>query len=284
VGTVETAEESVLRLRADLDALAGRTLPERLAAAVTESLRRDANTLAEAVLAPVLPVVGDRSLVVVPTGRLVTAPWALLPGCVGRPVTVALSATSWLAAHRRQLDPAAANGPVALVAGPGIERGEAEVRKIAARYPRATILTGRGATVGATAAAIDGAALAHVAAHGRHQSENALYSALELADGPLMGYHLQRIATSPLVAVLSTCELGLSEVRPGDESIGMSAALIAAGTTTVIASVGRVADDAAMRAMAAFHRRLADGTRPAAALAAAMAAEDAAAFVCFGAG
>jgi CHAT domain-containing protein len=99
-----------------------------------------------------------------------------------------------------------------------------------------------------------------------------------------MGYDLQQLSVAPRVAVLSACELGLADVRPGHESVGLSTALIAAGTATVVASVGRVADDVAMRVMTGFHRRLAAGAAPAAALAAAAGETEPAGFVCFGAG
>ncbi|WP_027345134.1 CHAT domain-containing protein [Hamadaea tsunoensis] len=290
LGSAAAAEESVLRLRADLDALAGRALPERLATAILAALRRDAEALADVVLAPVLPVVGDRPLVLVPTGGLMVAPWSLLPGCAGRPVTVTPSATTWYAARSRigaapgrSSRPVPGEGPVTLVAGPGNDRAEAEIREIAALYPGSAVLTGSGATAGATAAAMSGAGLVHVAAHGRHQAQNPLFSSFELADGPLMGYDLQQLAAPPRRAVLSTCDLGLADVRPGDESIGLTTALIAAGTVTVVASVGRVADDVAMRVMTDLHRHLAAGGTPAAALAAATGGEPTG-FVCFGAG
>src|SRR5215470_15848504 len=101
VGGYAAAAEAVLRLRADLDAQAGRALSGRLAAAVGTATQRDADAVAAAVLTPLLADVGDRDLVVVPTGILTTVPWALLPGCTGRPVTVAPSATSWHTAVRR---------------------------------------------------------------------------------------------------------------------------------------------------------------------------------------
>jgi CHAT domain-containing protein len=77
-------------------------------------------------------------------------------------------------------------------------------------------------------------------------------------------------------------------MRPGDEVLGMVGALLALGTTTVIASVLPVEDVSTARFMAAFHRNLSGGVAPAAALAAAQAASSdeavAASFVCFGAG
>ena len=171
-----------------------------------------------------------------------------------------------------------------LVAGPGNARGDAEVRAIAALRPGASVLTGEAATPAATLAGLDSAAVAHLAAHGQHQAENALFSSLELAGGPLLGYDLQRAGRAPLMVVLSSCDLGLTDVRPGDETFGMVTALLNAGAATVVASVARVADDTAMAAMVGFHRAVTAGRPPAAALAAALQGEATAGFVCFGAG
>jgi tetratricopeptide (TPR) repeat protein len=280
LGEVRVAEEAVLRLRADLDTMAGRAMPVRLAQAVAAATRRDAAALAAAVLDPLLSLIGDRDLVVVPTGLLMTTPWAVLAGCRGRAVTVAPSATAWLAAIRRR---PAGDGRVVLAAGPGNERGEPEVRAIAALHPsRTVVLTGPEASPAATLAALDGASVAHLAAHGSHQAENALFSTLELYGGPVLGYDLQRLAVPPGMVVLSSCELGLGDVRPGDESFGLATALLAAGSATVVASVSRVADDTAMTVMVAYHRAIAAGAAPAAALAA--AAPETTGFVCLGAG
>jgi CHAT domain len=288
LGEYAAAEEAVLRLRADLDAQAGRALPGRMAAAVAAATRRDAALLASAVLSPLLTEVGDRDLVVIPTGLLTTVPWAVLPGCSGRPVTVAPSATAWHAARRRLevTGPGGQQSQAAtfLVAGPGNARGDAEVRAIAALRPGASVLTGTSATPAATLAGLGMAAIAHLAAHGQHQAENALFSTLELTGGPLLGYDLQRAAQVPAMVVLSSCDLGLTDVRPGDETFGMVTALLAAGAGTVVASVARIADDTAMAAMVGYHQAIAGGRAPAAALAKALEREKAAGFVCFGAG
>jgi CHAT domain-containing protein len=206
---------------------------------------------------------------------LATAPWAVLPGLTNRPVTVAPSATAWLGKRGSRTD----SPRTVLVAGPGNQRGPSEVLEIAARRPGATVLTGSAATPAATLAAIDGAGVAHLATHGRHEAQNALFSSLELAGGPILGYDLQRLAAPPELVVLAGCELGLSEVRPGDESFGMASALLVAGTATVIASVCRVADDTASEAMIGLHRELAAGRPPAEALARAAAGTG---FVCLG--
>ncbi len=283
LGRYSEAQEAVLRLRADLDTQAGRAMPRRLADAVEQATRRDAAMLGAGVLQPLLPLLGDRELVIVPTGVLVTVPWAVVPGCVGRPVTVAPSATTWRVGRTRlrALDPTGALASL-LVAGPGNERGEPEVHAIAALRPHATVLIGPAATATATLAAMDGVAIAHLAAHGRHEPDNALFSTLELAGGPLMGYDVQRVGAAPAIVVLSSCDLGLSDVRPGDETLGMVSALLSAGSSAVIASVSRVADESAMAVMTACHQDLRSGCSAAAALAAAAAGT--AGFVCFGAG
>jgi CHAT domain-containing protein len=168
---------------------------------------------------------------------------------------------------------------VVLVAGPEIRRGVEEIRAIAGIRAGARMLSGADATPAAVLAALDGAGLVHLAAHGRHEAENPLFSALDLAGGPLLGYDLPRLERAPDVVVLASCELGLTEVRPGDETLGMASALIAAGTATVVASVGRVADEPATDAMIGFHRALAAGHPPAEALAGVAAGTG---FICLG--
>lgn len=149
--------------------------------------------------------------------------------------------------------------------------------------PGAVVLTGAAATPAAVLSGMDGTSVVHLAAHGSHQGDNALFSAVELSGGQLMGYDVQRLRTAPSLVVLSCCDLGLADVRPGDETLGMTTALLHAGTRTVVASVTQVADDTAMRQMTGLHAALQRGMQPAQALALATVREPAG-FVCFGAG
>jgi len=296
LGDAGTAAEAARRLAADLDTLAGRRLPGRLGEVIGNSVRRQAATLAAEVITPLLAVAGDGGLILAPHGDLASVPWSLLPGLHGRPVTVTPSASAWLAAQRRPRPGAAgdaaggaaatpaAAAPVLLAAGPDLPQAGREIAELAAAYPGGRVLAGPGATVAATLRALDGAPLAHLAAHGYHDSENFLFSRLHLADGPLMAYDVQQLAAAPRQVILSACDIGRAQVRPGGELLGFTAALLYAGTATVIASVARVTDDAPVRLMTAYHRRLAAGTAPAEALAAAAAAEPFSPFVCFGSG
>ena len=78
---------------------------------------------------------------------------------------------------------------------------------------------------------MDGADVVHLAAHGIHQPDNALFSAIELHGGPLMGYDAARLRAAPRLVVLSCCDLGLADVRPGDETLGMATARDLRGAT-----------------------------------------------------
>lgn len=222
------------------------------------------------------PGLSAERLVVVPAGPLHAAPWALLPELRGREVEVAPSLGLWARPAR------ASTGGVVTVAGPGLAAAEQEARDVAARRD-GTPLTGGAATVEAVLSALDGAATAHLACHGRFRADNAMFSALLLADGPLTVYDLERLQRAPELVVLSACDSGRSTVTAGQELLGLAAALFALGTRTLIASVVPVDDAAAARVMTGLHERLAAGASPAAALAAVQGAGDArtaASFVC----
>ncbi len=242
-------------------------------------------------LAPLAPDIGDRSLVVVPTGLLHALPWSVLPSCAGRSVTVAPSASLWLRASTREEE--AGRSEIVLVAGPGLPHASVEVASLARRYPGGLRLAGGGATCEAVCRALDGADLAHIAAHGTFRADNPLFSSLQLADGPLTVYDLEALTDAPRTLILSACDSGLSDVQPGDELMGLASAVFALGTRSLVASVFPVPDGPTGSLMLALHTGLRAGLGPAVALARAQArvarkgpAElaAAAAFVCFGAG
>jgi CHAT domain-containing protein len=238
-------------------------------------------------LAPVRDLVGDRELVIVPTGHLHALPWPLLPSLRGRPLSVAPSATSWLAAncasHKAPRRGVTARSPV-LVAGPQLDHALPEIKALAKLYAAPQLLTGKKASVDAVRSALDGAELAHVAAHGRFRADNPQFSALDLADGPLTVYDLERVRRGPRRLVLSACDSGLSAVHAGDELMGLASAVFSLGTSTLIASVVPVADDVTKALMLELHRGMCAGHSPSHALAIAQERVRADGFVCFGSG
>jgi tetratricopeptide (TPR) repeat protein len=242
-----------------------------------------------ALLMPIEAEIGDRPLVVVPTGHLQRLPWSLLPSCRGRAVEVAPSATVW---HLAATSPAVADDRVVLVAGPDLPHAAEEIDALAARYQRAERLAGPRATVEAVTRALDGSALAHLATHGIYRGDNPLFSSLKVHDGPLTVYDLERLDRAPQAVVLSACESGRSAVLAGDELLGLVAAFLALGTRTLVASVVEVLDAATAPLMLDLHAALAEGADMATALASAQlrafgggpsSVAAAASFVCFGA-
>jgi CHAT domain-containing protein len=109
-----------------------------------------------------------------------------------------------------------------------------------------------------------------------------LFSRLDLSDGPLMAYDIHQLREAPAHVVLSSCDVGQTVVRSGDEILGFTAALLYSGTRTVVSSVASVDDNAAVDVMATYHRGLRHGLRPARALADATLTQPLMPFVCFG--
>ena len=278
--TMAEAARLSRRITADLDALALSRIPEPLRSSARRSLARDLQTLDHLLLTPLdLP---DTPIVMVPPGRLAALPWSELPTLKGRPLTIAPSAAAWLSAHASFRN---TSGAIVAVAGPGLGRAEQEVAGIAQHWPSCETLTGADATGEAFLSAINGAQLVHVAAHGRHERESPLFSSIRLVDGPLVGYDLDRVVQPPQQVVLSACELGQATVRPGDEALGLTRALLHSGTSTIISGVAKISDDGTADLMVDYHRRLATGAAPAYALADALqATAEPLPFACFGAG
>ncbi|PPK64537.1 CHAT domain-containing protein [Actinokineospora auranticolor] len=226
--------------------------------------RRAAAGLDEAIFANVGKTIGDRPLVVLPSRNLTRLPWAALPSMRGRSVTVAPSAVHWLQAQsatRRRMNQV-------WVAGPRLDHAESEVVALHRRHG-GTLLTGQDATVAAVLAAMADADTLHIAAHCAHRPDAPLFSAIELADGPLFGHDLLRV---PDLVVLSACESGLD----------LPAALLDRGARSVVASTLPVPDARCARLVRDLHDHLADGLDPGAALAAAQLANGDLGFVAFG--
>jgi CHAT domain-containing protein len=180
-----------------------------------------------------------------------------------------------------------------LVSGPGLEGAKAEIADLAAAYPDAVRLEGSAATVERVQAALDGAGIAHVAAHGVLRGDNPLFSALTMSDGPLTAYDLERLSRAPQLVLLPACQSGAGAVLAGDEVMGLTSALFALGARTAVATVIPVSDKATRPLMLGLHERIRRGLPVARALAEAQSATDrddpttlatAGGFVCYGAG
>ncbi|GAA3010156.1 CHAT domain-containing tetratricopeptide repeat protein [Streptosporangium longisporum] len=277
----------------------------------------DAAELERLLLRPLRDLLGDRPLVVVPTGPLHTLPWPLLPSNAGRPVTVAASAAAWLTARgesgtgdgrkehgergtgegRKECgEPGTENGRdgpgeagggdgrhgrVVAVAGPGLRCAGAEAAMVGDRHPGTERVAARRADV---LAALERADVAHLAAHGMFSPRGPLLSSIDLDDGPLMAYDLLRLRTPPALVVLSACDAGMAHAPADGAPLGLAGTFLSLGSRCVVASLVPVRDTETLTLMTAFHTALAAGDPPARALAVASATSGVAGFVCFGYG
>jgi CHAT domain-containing protein len=122
-------------------------------------------------------------------------------------------------------------------------------------------------------AALPGATVLHVAAHGHADIGDPLDSALELAGGEtltLRDVFGLRLPGGLRLAVLSACETGVVAADVPDEAVGLAAGLLQAGAAGVVATLWAVPDRTAAALVALFYRAWrGDGDDPADALRAA---------------
>lgn len=250
-GLLADAEREAEHVQAGLRRLAHPGAEGRLA--VVEAAGR---RLEELLLGPAAAHLGDGPVVVVPPARLHRVPWALLPSLRERVLSVSPSASSWLRA--RETEPPA-GGRHVLVRGPGLATGGAEVPHLAGRYGGSVVLEYADARVPRVLAELDGAELAHIAAHGTFRADSPLFSDLRMADGPLIVHDFERLDRSPYRIILSCCETARFASVGADELLGLVTALLPLGTAGVVASSAPVNDAAVVPLMLALHKGLSQG-------------------------
>ena len=212
--------------------------------------------LEQTLLGDAVHLLGDGPVVIVPPGRFHAIPWALLPSLRYREVSVAPSAHAWLRAR-------AARPPdrrrVVLARGPGLSTEGAEVAELAPLYDDVTVLADTDASSRRLLAALDGAWLGHVAAHGTFRADSPLFSSLRMADGPLTVYDFERLRRAPHLLILPSCDSGRLAPAGADELLGLTSSMLPLGTAGVVASVAPLNDLAAVPLMLSLHQQLRSG-------------------------
>jgi tetratricopeptide (TPR) repeat protein len=223
------------------------------ARAILSAVERE---LQDAILGPAAAQLGDAPVVVVPPGKLNAVPWALLPALGSRVFSVAPSAQAWLRAR-------AARPPrgrrVILARGPGLLTAGAEVPLLADMYTGAAVLSEDEATAQRVLTAIDGAWMAHIAAHGRFRADSPLFSSLRMRDGPLTVYDFEQLRRAPYRLVLPACDSGVLAPAGADELLGLVSSLLPLGTAGIVAGVAPLDDHAVVPLMVNLHRHLLKG-------------------------
>jgi hypothetical protein len=199
---------------------------------------------------------GDGPVVVIPPGRLQAVPWTLMPSLHDRTVTVAPSALTWARARHKRPP---AHRRVALVVGPGLITDGAEVAQLHSQCAESVMLGHGSATAEHLLGALDGAWLAHIAAHGMFRADNPMFSSLRLDGGPLTVHDFERLGCAPYRLVLSSCDSGVAAPVGAEELLGLVSSLVPLGAARIVASVVPVNDEAAVPVMLALHEAVQGG-------------------------
>jgi CHAT domain-containing protein len=120
---------------------------------------------------------------------------------------------------------------------------------------RVTPVTGDDVTKERVIQALQHGTVLHFAGHGQLSTADGFASGLDLAgtDTLRAGDLLGRTCTTRL-AVLSGCDTGVSELRPGDEAVGLIRALLLSGARSILASQWQVNDTSTRDLLCRFHQ------------------------------
>lgn len=283
--------DSVRQLALPVGRVPLRRLIQRLNASIdVESEALAARSLSElhrALVAPVLPALGSaRSLVIVPDRELWQVPFAGLAAGAGEEPLAAryeIAFASSLFELTRPRQPWSRPRSILTVGNPlrdasrfsdlaALPESASEARGVAAMYPTSRVLVGPEATRSAVQRWAPRFDVVHLATHAiSNEKEPGESFILFSPDGPEPGTWRARdpgwdSLQGVRLVVLSACRTGNQHARFGGASFGVLRSIQTATTAPVLASTGDVDDAASRRLLVAFHRRLAAGETPAAAL------------------
>jgi CHAT domain-containing protein/tetratricopeptide (TPR) repeat protein len=230
--------------------------------------------LYEELIAPVVPWLRSRHLVIVPHGALHYVPFhALFDGheylADRHVISYSPSASIFALSCKRQANTSGAS----LVFGipdaqaPAIEE---EAKTLAAILPQAELFLGKEANEGSLRGKGPHSRRIHIATHGRFRQDNPMFSAIRLGDSFLSLYDLYNLHLPVELITLSGCSTGLNVVAAGDELIGLARGLLHAGAQSLMLSLWDVHDKSTAEYMIAFYRFLQEGRSKAEALRQAM--------------
>jgi CHAT domain-containing protein/Tfp pilus assembly protein PilF len=106
----------------------------------------------------------------------------------------------------------------------------------------------------------------HFSCHGKFDENNPLLSGIELHDDILTANEIFKLKLDSELITLSACQTGINKIKPGDELIGLTRALLYAGTPSVIVSLWSVNAECTKELMIEFYMQLRNGKDKATAL------------------
>lgn len=211
----------------------------------------------------------EELLVFSPTGILFVLPLHALkigeqPLLARNPVIYepSLSVLRHCYARRRKMSE---NPEVVIFGDPTSDRADAlnAARELSERY-RARLVTGQEVTKAAFIESSQKMDIVHFQGHARFNSVNPVDSHLLLADGQMNVRDIfSNLNLNAELVALTACESGVSEIKTGDEPLGLIPALLYAGSRSVLATLWRVNQKSAAEFTRLFYGNLYhSGNRP----------------------
>ncbi len=96
----------------------------------------------------------------------------------------------------------------------------------------------------------------HLSCHAYFNPEETLNSGLLLSDGMLTVKDIFNMNIKANLLVLSACQTGINEQKPGDELIGFTRALLYSGTKSMLVSLWSVSADPTLELMESFYKKI----------------------------
>lgn len=232
----------------------------------------NADKLGAALIEP-LGLAPGQHLVFIPHGPLHYLPFQALRVSghyliESNPISVAPSAS--IAVQLAQRTPHASSTLTAF-GNPRIEDkyelpgAEAEVKQLARLFPNNRLFVGEQANKTQFRQILTNTPMLHVAAHAEVDEVDPLYSRILLANEngrnnfleahEILGMRMPKTA----LVTLSACESGLGRIARGDEVLGFTRSFLSAGSSSLIASLWPVSDDATAVLMGTLYGALAQG-------------------------
>jgi len=261
-GLVKTLRESIF------------TLGER------DKLKVASTSLYGQLIAPLVPHITGRELIIVPHDVLHYLPFHALVSPDGRyliekyPIYY-LSSASLLQFTKEKRKAKGDLSAVLAQAGKVLAFGnpdlgdpqkdlqfaELEAGEVRRLYPKSSVFLRKEATEERAKDLSSQYDILHFATHAELSEEDPLSSAILLAkegkeDGRLEVREIFGMDLHANLVVLSACETGLGKLSSGDELVGLTRAFIYAGTPSVVASLWKVEDSSTAAFMASFYRNL----------------------------
>ena len=269
LASLSEVQDLLQRLHLQWAKMRSRVYAERFAEQLGDATREVLNRLHERLWEPILPLLVESKITVIPHGILHEIPFhALYDGkryvldeweCTQAP-----SSAVWQNCRLRP-DVTATNSLLIGISDEGIAQVRREAEGLQQQITNLQVIQEEAATLAAVPR--EGAyRYLHFATHALFRQDNPLFSGLRLWDGWLLAYDLHHCRLECDLATLSACNTGMNLATAGDELHGLARGFLAAGARSVLACLWAAHDPTTAQLMPSFYARLNSGVGKAAAL------------------